>query len=114
LKVFYSILLTKDGGKDICAASKNTLGSFLYIVQCKKYAPNRPVGVELVRELYGIVQVEKATAGIIATTSYFTKGAKALQNQLLYQISLKDYIGVQEWLKSIQSRDVSQDLMGQS
>lgn len=106
--------LSKDGGKDICAASKSTLGSFLYIVQCKKYAPNRPVGVELVRELYGIVQIEKATAGIIATTSYFTKGAKDLQNQLLYQISLKDYIGVQEWLKSIQSRDVSQDVMGPS
>lgn len=95
--------LSKDGGKDICVASRNTLGSFLYIVQCKKYAPNRPVGVELVRELYGIVQVEKATAGIIATTSYFTKGAKDLRDKLLYQISLKDYIGVQEWLKSVQS-----------
>ncbi|MFC2043953.1 restriction endonuclease [Chloroflexota bacterium] len=100
----YEIAITpfsKDGGKDICAASKSSLGTFLYIVQCKKYAPNRPVGVELVRELYGIVQVEKITAGIIATTSYFTRGAKDLQSKLLYQISLKDYFEIQRWLKSI-------------
>jgi restriction system protein len=58
------------------------------------------VGVEVVRELYGVVQVEKATAGIVATTSHFTKGAKDLQSQLSYQMSLKDYVDVQEWLRS--------------
>lgn len=92
---------SRDKGIDIYAASKNTLGTFLYVVQCKKYAPNRPVGVELVRQLYGVVQVAKVTAGIIATTSHFTKGAKELQSQLLYQMSLKDYIEIQAWLKSV-------------
>lgn len=103
LRQGYEVQITpfsKDGGKDICAAKKEALGSFLYIVQCKKYAPNRPVGVEVVRELYGVVQVEKATAGIVATTSHFTKGAKDLQSQLSYQMSLKDYVDVQEWLRS--------------
>jgi restriction system protein len=89
----------KDGGIDICAAKKDSLGTFLYLVQCKKYAPNRPVGVEIVRELYGVVQIHGATSGIIATTSYFTKGAKSLQNQLLYRLNLKDYLDIQKWLK---------------
>jgi len=79
-----------------------SLGTFLYLVECKKYAPSRHVGVELVRRLYGVVELEKATAGIVTTTSYFTKGAKDLQSQLLHHISLKDYVSIQGWLKSIQ------------
>lgn len=92
---------TKDGGVDIYAAIKNTLGTYLFLVQCKKYAPNHPVGVELVRELYGVVQSKGATAGIITATSHFTKGAKDFQSQLLYRLDLKDYIGIQNWLRSI-------------
>ena len=89
----------KDGGVDICAAKKDSLGTFLYLVQCKKYGPNHPVGVEVVRELYGVVEIQGATSGIIVATSYFTKGAKSLQNQLLYRLELKNYLDIQKWLK---------------
>lgn len=98
----YNVTLTpisRDGGKDIYVATKNMLGSFLYLVECKKYSPDNPVGVGLVRQLYGVVQAEKATAGILATTSFFTKDAKEFQQQLAYQLSLQDYFGVQQWLK---------------
>jgi restriction system protein len=101
----YDVTLTpasRDGGKDIYVASRNELGSFLYIVECKRYAPDNPVGVGLVRQLYGVVQAEKATAGILATTSFFTKGAKEFQHQVAFQISLQDYLGVQKWLRSVQ------------
>lgn len=97
----YEITLTpasKDGGKDIYAAKRDDLGSFLYVVECKKYSPDHRVGVGLIRELNGVVQAERATAGILATTSFFTKGAKELQSRLSNQISLKDYLGIQEWL----------------
>ncbi len=100
----YEITLTpvsKDGGKDIYAAKKDHLGSFLYIVECKRYSPENPVGVGLVRQLNGVVQAEQATAGIFATTSFFTKGAKEVQKQISYQVSLKDYFGIQGWLKSV-------------
>jgi len=90
----------KDGGVDICAAKKDSLGTFLYLVQCKKYSLKHFVGVEVVRELYGVVQILGATSGIIAATSYFTKGAKSLRNQLLYRLELKDYLDIQKWLKS--------------
>ncbi len=102
----YEVTLTpasRDGGKDVYAASQNHLGSFLYIVECKKYAPDNPVGVALVRQLYGVVQAEKATAGILATTSFFTKDAKEFQGQAAFQISLQDYLGIQKWLQSVRS-----------
>lgn len=97
----YEVTLTppsRDGGKDIYAARKDHLGAFLYIVECKKYSPRRPVGVGLVRQLHGVVQAEQATAGILATTSFFTRGAKEFQETVAFQISLKDYLGVKEWL----------------
>lgn len=97
----YKVTLTpasKDGGKDIFAAKKDDLGTFLYFVECKKYAPDNRVGVKLIRELNGVVQAERATAGILATTSFFTRGAKAFQERLSNQISLKDYLGLQEWM----------------
>jgi restriction system protein len=100
----YEVTLTpasKDGGKDIYAAKKDHLGTFLYVVECKQYAPDRRVGVGLIRELNGVVQAERATAGILATTSFFTRGAKEFQTRLSNQIGLKDYLGIQEWLDSI-------------
>lgn len=100
----YEVTLTpasKDGGKDIYAAKKDHLGTFLYIVECKKYAPDRPVGVGIIRQLSGVVNAEQATAGILATTSFFTKGAEEFQRTLSYQISLKDYIGIQTWLDAV-------------
>ena len=94
--------MSRDGGKDIYVANKNSLGSFLYIVECKRHSPDNPVGVRLIRELYGVVQAEKATAGILATTSYFTKDAIKFQQQISNQISLQDYLGIQKWLNKTQ------------
>lgn len=83
---------TRDGGKDIFVA-KNDLCSFLFYVECKKYSPDHPVGIEIIQRLYGVVAAEKATGGIIATTSYFTKPAKDYiqERQLEHQITLQDY-----------------------
>jgi len=89
----------KDGGRDVIAISHNELSSHLYLAECKRYSPNRPVGVEYVRSLYGVVEAEKATRGIIATTSYFTKGAQAFSQDLKWRIGLKDYTNLQSWIK---------------
>ncbi len=97
----YRVELTpasRDGGKDIYIATKDSLGSFLYLVECKRFAPDRPVGVGLIRQLYGTVQAERATAGILATTSFFTKGARDFQSKVEFQISLQDYLGIQKWV----------------
>jgi restriction system protein len=97
----YTIELTpasKDGGFDMYAARKDGIGEFLYLVECKRYAQFRPVGVDVVRSLYGVVQKERATAGIIVTTSRFTRGAAEFQTTVPHQLSLRDYLHLQEWL----------------
>jgi restriction system protein len=107
----YDVELTpasKDGGKDIYAAKRDHLGTFLYIVECKRYAPDHPVGVGLVRQLNGVVQAEQATAGILATTSFFTKGAEEFQKTISSQLSLKDYVGIQDWLETVLKRKASE------
>lgn len=93
---------TRDGGKDIFIA-KNDLCSFLFYVECKKYAPNRPVGIEVIQRLYGVISAEKATGGIIATTSYFAKPAKNYiqEHQLEHQLTLQDYDNLVDILNSI-------------
>jgi restriction system protein len=97
----YEITLTppsKDGGLDMYAARKDDLGSFLYLVECKRYTPPAKVGVSVVRSLYGVVQQKQANGGIVVTSSFFTKGAKDFQENLPYQMHLRDYIALQKWL----------------
>lgn len=95
---------SKDGGYDILATSKSQFGSHLYLVECKRYAPNRPVGVELVRNLYGLVEQKGATAGILATTSRFTKGAIEWGGTVLPRMTLKDFESISHWVRSVAAR----------
>jgi restriction system protein len=97
----YDITLTpasKDGGVDIFAAKREALGTFLYVVECKRYSPHKRVGVGLIRNLVGAIAQHHATAGMLATTSFFTAGARALEQQFSWQVSLKDYADVSAWL----------------
>ncbi len=89
---------SKDGGADLFVVDNSDIGSFLYVVECKKYRADRPVGVGLVRQLFGVVQSKRATAGILATTSYFTRGAKEYQRELSYQLNLHDFAAIRGWL----------------
>lgn len=90
---------THDGGFDIRALNKNGIAPFLTLVECKKYSPDRPVGIELVRNLHGVLNIENANAAALITTSYFTSGAIDLQRRLGFRLSLHDYNKLQEWLK---------------
>jgi restriction system protein len=89
---------SKDGGKDLIVASPTSLGSFLYYVQCKLYSPRHRVGVEPVRELYGVVEHDRATAGLLVTTSSFTRGAREFQLPVKQRLSLHDYDSLVSWL----------------
>lgn len=93
--------ITRDGGKDIYAARRDALGTFLYVVECKKNSPVRPVDVGVIRQLYGVVQEERVSGGIIATTSYFSKDAKEFCDRVKYQVSLRDYADIQKWLDNV-------------
>lgn len=90
---------TRDGGYDILACKNTIIGSHLYLIECKKYSPDRPVGVSLVRALYGVVEAKRANLGLIVTTSYFSKDAIAFKNEQKNRLSLKDYNQLVEWIK---------------
>ena len=64
-----------DEGVDIIARDPAPVTGGTYLVQCKRYAPDRKVGVAEVRELYGALQEKRASKGILATTASFTTPA---------------------------------------
>ena len=82
---------TRDGGLDIYAFHRSEVGTVMIIIECKRYAAKRKVGVEIVRGLYGVVEHENATKGIIATTSYFSGPAIEFHNDLQYRLALANY-----------------------
>ena len=90
---------TRDGGFDIRAAHDTALGSFLYLVECKKYAEGRPVGVQVVRSLAGVVHAAGATAGILVTTSSFTGPAQEFRRTIEHQMSLREFEQLAGWLR---------------
>lgn len=98
----YSVQLTpgtRDGGKDILIATPTELGDLIYFVECKRYDPNKPVGVSLVRALYGVIERERATAGLLVTTSRFTQDALAFREPIKHRLALHDFDKIREWIQ---------------
>jgi hypothetical protein len=89
-----------DGGVDIFAARRPELGSFLYLVQCKRWKPTAPVGLAVVQRLYGRVEADKATAGVVVTTSRFTSPALEFADSVKYRMSLRDFDDLTVWVQS--------------
>jgi restriction system protein len=104
VKEGYEIVLTPpraDGGKDIYVYKADPLTHMKFLVECKRYVPPLKVDVSVARQLYGVVQQEQATGGIIVTTSYFTKPAKDFAKKVPYQLFLTDFDNLSRWLKRI-------------
>jgi hypothetical protein len=90
----YEVTLTppsKDGGRDILAVKRDDIGTALTLVECKRYAAKNTVGIDVVQRLHGVVCADQATQGLVATTSYFTKDAKAFRDKVQYRLSLADF-----------------------
>ncbi len=91
---------TKDGGYDIIAIQE--LGSFnnRYLVECKRYAKNRPVGIEIVRSFMDVIDQNDSNKGIICTTSYFSPEVVKRQLATPYGLELRDRIQLLEWVEN--------------
>lgn len=99
----YAVTLTPasgDGGKDIIAEMDTEIGKIMCLVEAKKYRADRKIGVELVRTLYGTICHHNATSGMLVTTSSFTAGAKSFQQDHQYQIALRDFTDVANWISN--------------
>ncbi|HVY69403.1 MAG TPA: restriction endonuclease [Verrucomicrobiae bacterium] len=89
---------TRDGGGDILAHFKTGMQKMLCLIEAKKYRPDRPVGIQLVRQLYGTCIDELANSAMLVTTSHFSPDAKKFEEKHNYHLSLKDYADVVGWL----------------
>jgi restriction system protein len=89
---------SRDGGVDLYAVRYEPYGKVLTVVECKQNSPHRPVGVEMVRSLHGAVEDKGASVGVLATTSSFTAGAKALQQRHRFRLALQDWFDLQDML----------------
>ena len=94
---------TRDGGKDLIIRKPEIIGDFIYYVECKKYAAKRHVGVGIVTNLIGTVNMDKVNGGILATTSFFTRDACELitKNKMQYQIKMHDYDKIRNLLNKV-------------
>jgi HJR/Mrr/RecB family endonuclease len=90
---------TRDGGRDILAYLTNNICTFLTFVECKRYAPHRLVGIETVQRLYGVQQSYQANKSLIVTTSDFSKPARDERLRYEYQMELKNYNDLKQWLE---------------
>lgn len=90
---------TRDGGRDIIATRSDRLGTLLYVIECKRYAPENKVGVAQVRGIYGVVQAERASKAVLVTTSHFTNEAIKFAQPLQYNLTLRDFDALKEWLQ---------------
>ncbi len=100
----YNVELTKqtrDGGKDLIVIQKSFLGDFCTYVECKKYDKNMPISVGLVRQLYGTIMADNITAGMLITTSYFSKDAIKYTNNLNHRIKLNDFNDIVKKLNNL-------------
>lgn len=92
---------TRDNGYDIIAI-ENSVFSCKYLVECKRYRSENKVDVGAVRQLHGVVSGEKATKGILVTTSTFTSPAQHHIDEHKWILEGRDYQGLLDWLDRYQ------------
>ncbi|MCR8559382.1 restriction endonuclease [Mucilaginibacter sp. BJC16-A38] len=92
---------TRDGGKDLIIMNRSDIGDFMIYAECKHYAPDRPVGVSVVNELFGRLNADRATAGLVVTSSYFSPDAKVYQSKLQHQLSLIDFVKLSSMMEQL-------------
>jgi restriction system protein len=92
---------TQDGGYDIVAASHSRLSSEVALIEVKHFAPHRPVGVGLVRALYGVKHFQNADKVILVTSSYISDYAKKEFSRVIpWEMEFAERSKVLEWCRS--------------
>ncbi|WP_432696119.1 restriction endonuclease [Marinobacterium sp. YM272] len=99
---------TRDGGKDIIAVHKDSMGiENKYFIECKYYSESNKISVDIVRALYGVKNTKDGpNKAILVTTSTFTQDArKFVENeaQSSWDLALVDRDKLLEWLNEYES-----------
>lgn len=93
---------TNAPGPDIIAISSKIITNVptKLIVECKKYPYDRRVDIDVVRKvMYWVNEEYRATFGMIATTSSFTRSALEEQERMHHwRLDLRDQATIIEWI----------------
>ena len=96
----YEVELTKrtrDGGKDIIAVKRCEV-NLKFLIECKRPNPGNPVRIAAVRELWSVMDDERASKGILVTTTGFTADALSYVDKHMWELEARDFQGLQEWI----------------
>jgi hypothetical protein len=88
---------SNDGGVDVRIWQRDPIGDILTLVQAKRYAPKRSIKLEAVSALAGVVADERATRGVLVTTSRFLPSARDFAGRQNGRILLADSQDVARW-----------------
>jgi Restriction endonuclease len=77
---------TDDGGVDIRIYQSQSLPQMVTLVQAKRYR-SRPINLDTVAALFGNAVANKASSGILATTSRFQPAAKKFAKSVSSEVS---------------------------
>jgi hypothetical protein len=89
---------SRDGGRDIVAI-RHAVVNEKFLIECKRYSPNKKVGIGIVQRLHGVTAAEPATKGILATTSWFTAPASQHLSDHRWLLEGRDFDGLVNWLE---------------
>lgn len=89
-----------DGGVDLRLLLKGDFGPSVILVQAKRWK-ERPVTIECVSALYGVVQSQNATKGVLATTSRFLPSAQRFAQTVGHRLFLADHAKLVHWIKRV-------------
>lgn len=93
---------TRDGGVDIIATKTDPFGeSIVFYIECKRYASQNKVNVELIRELFGVMQADRVNKGYLITTSDFSKDAREFIGKQEKLLTLVDGNKIYEMIKRV-------------
>lgn len=92
---------TRDGGYDIIAVQNLAGFPLRFLVECKRFAKNRPVGIDIIRSFSHVIQTHNANKGIIFTSSYFSPDAKIDRvNNMPHLLDFKDNSDIMDWIRT--------------
>lgn len=101
---------TRDGGYDIVAVAHSGLNPETLLVEVKHFAPNRPVGVGIVRALYGVKKLNLASKGILVTSSYVSRDARHEFSRVIpWELDFAERDKVIEWCNNYLTDLVERD-----
>lgn len=90
-----------DQGVDLRIWQRDPLGDLLTLVQVKKYAPHRSIGLEAVAALEAHVEREGANRGLFVTTSRYLPGVREFAARKKHRLQLAIPTDLQKWCEEL-------------